>query len=196
MSRRTSHWIFGTGHVLSQAIIIFVPTFFGRAFGYALMGMMTAKNINCFTWLFEIMVKENKSWANTSINMIDFMTLIVGGVYFLSGNTNWAPLCYGYFSASVVCYLTISLFCTESPKWLLLQGRREEAIQSLNFIAKVNRSPNRIPEDAMFVECAMGANLENNQSYNLNQSVLHGLSTLSLRATKIFEPRHTASTPK
>jgi len=81
ISRRTAHFIFSTGHVTASTIIIFTSTYSGRAFGFALMGLMTAKNITCYTWLFEIMVKENKSWANTSINVLDFSTLIIGGIY-------------------------------------------------------------------------------------------------------------------
>jgi hypothetical protein len=46
-----------------------------------------------------------------------------------------------------VCAITV---LPESPIWLLLHGRREDAIKAFNWIAKVNGSKNRIPENAFF----------------------------------------------
>ena len=43
---------------------------------------------------------------------------------------------YGYLA--LVMALGFVLVASESPKWLLMNGRREEAIKSLRYIAKVN----------------------------------------------------------
>jgi hypothetical protein len=48
--------------------------------------------------------------------------------------------------------LIVAFFCPESPRWLLVNGKRLEAIDALNKIAKVNGSPHRIPITASFVE--------------------------------------------
>jgi hypothetical protein len=45
------------------------------------------------------------------------------------------------------------LFCaTESPKWLLVKGRRKDAIECFNKIAEINLCARRIPADATFSE--------------------------------------------
>lgn len=88
----------------------------------------------------------------------------------------------------------ISLICPDSPKWLLLQGRTKEAIDALNYIAWFNRSPNRISPDTMFIEAAIAGNLENNESYNADQSVSRAISQLTLRATQMLETRRDAQT--
>ena len=46
----------------------------------------------------------------------------------------------------------MAFFCPESPRWHLVNGRREEAIRILNYMAKVNGSSFTIPKDAQFVE--------------------------------------------
>ena len=59
----------------------------------------------------------------------------------------------------------------------------------LNYIAWVNRSPNRIAENAQFVEAALAGAMENNISYNPEVSISQSIGQLSLRATQPFEAR-------
>ena len=57
----------------------------------------------------------------------------------------------------------------------------------------MNGSKQKIADDAMFVECVLGQNLELNQSYNQNMSMSQHISNLSFRATKLFENRLAAA---
>lgn len=58
------------------------------------------------------------------------------------------------FALACLAFL-IGLFLPESPRWLLLTNQREKAIETLNQIAKLNGSNDRIPESATFVESDM-----------------------------------------
>lgn len=51
-----------------------------------------------------------------------------------------------------IAKLFMILYAPESPKWLLGQERREDAIMAFNTIAKMNGSNKFIPEDATFDE--------------------------------------------
>ena len=77
--------------------------------------------------------------------------------------------------------------CPESPKWLLLQGRQKEAIRVLNYIAKFNCSPNRIPEDTEFIEAVLATKLQNTEMYNPEHTIDAAVSQLSARAFRPFE---------
>jgi hypothetical protein len=55
----------------------------------------------------------------------------------------------------------------ESPKWLLIKGRRADAITALNRIAVFNKSEYKIPEDAEFMECLVAQNMDPNQTLTL-----------------------------
>ena len=83
------------------------------------------------------------------------MVFIVAGVYFLLISRDWRPLILGYYCLHIAGYLLVTGLCVESPKWLLLQSRRKEAIDALNYIAKVNRSPSRISVSTQFTEQAI-----------------------------------------
>lgn len=82
ISRRRANLIFGSVHVLAQVIIIFVPYYSARMIGYTLMGLMCAKNSLCYTWLFEFVNKNHKSYASCAVNTLEFATCIIAGVYF------------------------------------------------------------------------------------------------------------------
>ena len=165
--RRKTHLVVSTVHMCAQAIIIFANTLPGKAIGYCLQASCMTKNSLCFTWLFEFMTKEKKSAANSALNILDFLVMIVAGSYFLFVSRETMPLLIGYYSTTLILgWLITTLFIPESPKWLLLQGRRTDAIKSLNYIAKVNGSAHRIAENTQFVECVIAQNMENNESYD------------------------------
>lgn len=46
----------------------------------------------------------------------------------------------------------MAFICPESPRWLLYNGRVDEAIEAINYMAKFNGSSEKIPLDATFQE--------------------------------------------
>ena len=50
------------------------------------------------------------------------------------------------------CHLIILVCLPESPKWLLINNKKSQAIASFNHIAKYNLSRNRINQNAYFAE--------------------------------------------
>lgn len=184
IGRQKSHWIFSTGHILAQTLILFVPNYTARLIGFSMMGFMMAKNSLVYAWTFEFLLKDHKATGSSVVNILEFTSCIFGGIYFLLIGTNVKPLLYFFFIYSVIGYLLVSIVVPESPKWLLLQGKREEAIKVLNYIAWMNRSKTTISPNAQFVECAVAGFIENqNQSRNADQSIFHEISQLSIRAT-------------
>lgn len=64
---------------------------------------------------------------------------------------------YLYIILGVLClFMTIlrsfSLRMSESPKWLVLQGRREEAVASINTISRINKSAYRMSSSQLHEE--------------------------------------------
>jgi hypothetical protein len=60
--------------------------------------------------------------------------------------------------------ISFMLFVPESPRWLLLRKRNKEAIKVFNYIAWFNRSPMRVPDDAIFD--VVGQVIEENLTLN------------------------------
>ena len=84
------------------------------------MGFMMAKNSLVYTWTFEFLLKDHKPLGSSIVNMLEFATCIIAGIYFLFINRNVAPLLNFFFVISVTGYVSVSLLVPESPKWLLL----------------------------------------------------------------------------
>jgi hypothetical protein len=101
--------------------------------------------------LFEYVHSDRKKTACTAINVFDAIPLAALCLYFLFVGRNTQAFLY-FTTAIGFLSLTLAFLLPESPRWLLMQGRTEEAIKSLNYIAKFNGSKNRIAPDAQFVE--------------------------------------------
>lgn len=106
------------------------------------------KNSLCYTWTFEFLLKDHKARGSSVVNILEFTTCIFAGVYFLLIGTSVMPLLYFFYAYSLLGYLLVSFVVPESPKWLMLQGRREEAIEVLNYVAWFNRSKTTISPNA------------------------------------------------
>jgi len=99
----------------------------------------------------------------------------------------------------MTCLGAVALFLAvvvmpESPKFLLINGRTEEAIASLNRIAWLNCAKSRIPSDAVFVETQIAGNLDHTLVLaNQNESISRIIADTSRRAFGKREFRRGAS---
>ena len=64
---------------------------------------------------------------------------------------NWLSINIIALGVSYLAFI-LAFLCPESPRWYLVNGRREKGIQTLNYISKFNGMPGKIPRDAQFVE--------------------------------------------
>ena len=95
------------------------------------------------------MPKDGRAGAITIIGVADAITGLIAGMYYILISRDWWPL---YMFVTGLSYLAIALafIMPESPRWLLVSGRSREGIKAINYIAWMNRSTVRIPEDTQF----------------------------------------------
>ena len=115
------------------------------------MGLAQVKSGTSYVWLSETTSLPYKSKAFTYINVFDSLPIAVAGVYYVFISQNWFWLCFIFLLLTYLATILL-LFCPESPRWYLINGRKPEAINSLNQIAKMNGKVDRIPSSAIFVE--------------------------------------------
>ena len=150
--------VFGALHLTSQFIIIFVPIYTVRLVGFAMMGFCQLKNSVSYVWLFDLVENKHKSIVCGIMNAFDNITMTILCLYFKFVSKEWSYLFYLLEVLGVLSYVTLMVWVPDSPKWLLLNGRKKEAIAAFNTMAIVNRCKERIPEDANFVESNFARN--------------------------------------
>mmetsp|Transcript_7059 Transcript_7059/g.9241 ORF Transcript_7059/g.9241 Transcript_7059/m.9241 type:complete len:216 (+) Transcript_7059:3-650(+) len=170
LGRRKTLIISGFAHVIMQYIVIFCPNYWVRSISFACMSFWHIKTSVSFVYLFEISETKNKSFSCAAVNFVDSLPLIVGGVFFKYISTNVTTLLIIMSSLHLVSICIISVIMPESPKWLLVTGQKQKAIESFNYIAKFNGNKFRFNENARFIESdlinnSMTLDLSNNKSY-------------------------------
>ena len=100
--------------------------------------------------MFELVDDESKSLCATIINSNDILTFGYIGLTLMFLTPNLQGLVEVMFMVHTVLVLIYILLAPESPRWLLINNKREEAISVLNYIGRFNCSKNRIDERAEF----------------------------------------------
>ena len=72
--------------------------------------------------------------------------------YFVAISRNWFWLYFTMTALGSISFVLTMAIVPESPKWLLIHGKREEAIKALNWIGRINGTKTPISESATFVE--------------------------------------------
>ena len=137
--------------IASQIVMLFVPNILVRSICFFFMGIANLKNSQSYVWSSECVPFARRSKAFTIINVFDCVPTLVTGLFYLFIGRDWFTI----YLINVIISITgfvLAFVCPESPRWLLYNNRQGEAIAALNYIAKFNRSEERIPVDARFEE--------------------------------------------
>jgi hypothetical protein len=119
---------------------------------FAIMGFAQLKNSVCYTWLFNLVHSNDKQSICSFINAFDTLTLCITCCYFVFLSREWFYLYFIMTFLGTVSYAIIILCVPESPKWLLLHNKTQEAIDSFNYISKMNCSKTLFDSHTVFVE--------------------------------------------
>ena len=152
VGRLPSFRMFSTPSLISQLIVLFVPSYWGKLFGFLLFGLTSTKNSLSYVYLFEFMHSRDKSFACSCINFADVAGSAVAGCFWLFVERDWFPLFFGTVAVSALAYTVVLIVSLESPKWLLMRGRTDEAIKVLNYIAWFNGVEHRVEPGTKFIE--------------------------------------------
>ena len=139
---------------------------------FGLAGLSQIKNSVSYVWLSECTSRPYKTRAFTIINIVDAFPIVFCCLYFMLISKNWLYLPLFFCVLSYIA-LFAAFICPESPRWLLVNGRTDDAIAELNKIAKMNKSQMTIPTSAVFVEDpnSLQQALENQASEKKSQGV-------------------------
>ena len=137
--------------LIAQTTILCCEKLIVRTLCFALMGLAQIKNSVSYVWLAECVPMSQRAQAYTYINIFDAIPMAVFCIYVSFIQKDWYGINLIATGLSYIAFI-LAFFCPESPRWYLVNGKREEAIKELNYMARVNRSQQFIPKSAQFVE--------------------------------------------
>jgi len=122
---------------LASAIIVFSTNVWTYSAFKFLIGFWRSSIGTCVLVL--LMEKVSSDWRFT-VGIVEYFFFTLGymilpGIAYFNRNSSWKSL-YVWTSVPGICYSVIAyLFVTESPRWLLMQGREKEAMAMLQGIS-------------------------------------------------------------
>jgi MFS family permease len=134
--------------LLFQLGAVMTTSFSFKMVSFAGIGFFQIKNSVSYVMLFEFVHSDNKKTACTAINVFDAIPLSVICFYFMCFGRDTDGFLWVTVLLGLLSLVLTMVFLPESPRWQLMHGQREEAIKTFNYIAQINRSATRIPNDA------------------------------------------------
>lgn len=132
IGRKPSFLIFSSIHALAQFVALYCTNYWVRVGAMGTMGFFFARNSVCFNWMFELISTEDQSMANAAINTWDAATGLVVCGFYLTIERDWRPIYAMYSYLGLISLAVMAVLMPESPQWLLINGRKKEAIAALN----------------------------------------------------------------
>lgn len=152
IGRKTSMLISGSLHLLTQYIIMFSHVYQTRVIGFFLLGFFQIKNGVSIMWTIELLENRHRNDVICWLNGFDGFTLAMTAFWLVFINKSWWSFFLSFTLLSTVSFVVLMMFAPESPKWLLILDRKEEAIKAFNQIGHINHSQVTIPDHQEFHE--------------------------------------------
>lgn len=167
--------------LLIQLVFMFDKSHLMRYICFFALALCNVKNGCSYVWAYEQSGAKNKMFVTVVMNAFDRVTLFVMG-FFLIFLTRWWMVIVGtYWLAGALALYIAYYYIPESPLWLVMNNRNEEAIANLNQIAKTNGVKERIAERTEFTEMQVTANVQEDAAsfHTIMSSVAGDLSAAS-----------------
>lgn len=149
--------LLATGLVLTPVhfALIYTNNYTIKLVGFGLIGFLYIGKTVTLNLMYELTEKKYTGCICYAFTALDWSSYgIIAFLLSVQREVLPALSFYVYLGALALCLEL--LFVPESPKFLLLNGRKEEAVASLNYIARVNRSPHRFSLADKFLEEEVG----------------------------------------
>lgn len=134
--------IFGTGLLVNTFVFIGILTTRRLeemiAYVFVLGIMTTTRNSVCFVYLMELLPKRMQSTYGGNFNALNSSILPCAILYFWFVSNDWIYIHYLGLTVQVMCLVCV-VFLPESPRLLIELQKLEEARQSFQRIAQVNK---------------------------------------------------------
>ena len=137
--------------LLAQSVLVAYQSILVCSVCMFLLGFSSIKNSQTYVWSTDCVPLRRRPDVITIINIIDALPALTLGIWFLFFGNHWLTYALVMLAINYSAFI-LGIFCPESPRWLLLNDRKAEAIEEINYMAKFNGSSKRIPEDAEFLE--------------------------------------------
>ena len=113
-------------------VMTYVAVYWLRILCFIAMALCNVKNGTSFSYAIEMAGSKNAKFVSLVINVFDRSTLFIVGFTVIFISRWWVFVATLYLLASVASWITIYLYIPESPNWLMMNDRTEEAIEALN----------------------------------------------------------------
>jgi len=116
------------------------------------LALCNVKNGCSYVWAFELVGSKHKLFVTTIMNAFDRSTIFFMAFFLIFIVRWWLAIALVYWILGILGLYVIRYHMPESPLWLEMNNRNEEAIEILNKIAEVNGVANRIDPMTEFTE--------------------------------------------
>jgi hypothetical protein len=132
-------------------MVVFSEDMKVKGLGYLITGFLHMNATLTFTVGIEFMPDKFKTFGSTCINFYNVFALILCNMYLKYINNSTQSLYETLFWIGIVAVVLFIALVPESPRWLFSNDpKSEEGIYILNYIAFINRSKQRLPDNCMF----------------------------------------------
>ena len=113
--------------LLAQSVLVAYQSILVCSACMFLLGFSSIKNSQTYVWSTDCVPLRRRPDVITIINIIDALPALTLGFWFLFIGNDW--LTYALFMLAINYFAFIlGIFCPESPRWLLVNDRKAEAI--------------------------------------------------------------------
>jgi MFS family permease len=155
LGRKKTLLIIGCLHIPVQFIMLYTNNYTVRLICFTLLGFFYVKNTCAYNWMFEIAEDKHKALSCSLINSWDCTNGLTFGLYFFLVRPSAPDMLTAYTFLGLICFVVQIWLIPESPKFLLINGRKKEALDALNQIGKLNRSTCKFDKNDHFMEEAV-----------------------------------------